>query len=170
MDRDHTSQHRFLQMQTRVSSPGFSPARARLEANLCFHSRLSDTLWVRGFSGSGLFFPNVRYRHAGLPLTEASVRFRPSPPSASSSSSRLSASPAAQREPKREPAPVADCSALKSAVADCKPSLPVSGPSENTVKLRVRANARGIKRLKLAEAAHKTLTPAGVGRLRWRAA
>ena len=97
-------------------------------------------------------------------------RFRPSPPSASSSSSRLSASPAAQREPKREPAPVADCSALKSAVADCKPSLPVSGPSENTVKLRVRANARGIKRLKLAEAAHKTLTPAGVGRLRWRAA
>ena len=97
-------------------------------------------------------------------------RFRPSPPSASSSSSRLSASPGAHREPKREPMPVADCSALKSAVADCKPTIPIFGPGENTVKPRVCANAKGTKRLKPAEAAHKTLTAAGAGRLQWRAA
>jgi hypothetical protein len=34
----------------------------------------------------------------------------------------------------------------------------------------VSANVRDTKRLKPAEAAHKTLTPAGVGRLRWKAA
>src|SRR5208282_2344869 len=94
-------------------------------------------------------------------------RFRPSPPSATASSSKLSASPTTQREPKREPAPVADCSALKNAVDGCKPTLPVLGPGENTVKARVCANAKGTKRLKPAEAAHKTLTPAGAGRLRW---
>src|SRR5208282_506752 len=114
-----------------------------------------------GSASAGLGTLGHRRTSSGGSKGPFNRRFRPSPPSASASSSKLSASPTTQREPKREPTPVADCSALKSAVADCKPSLPVFGPGENTVKPQVCANAKGTKRLKPAEAAHKTLTAAG---------
>jgi hypothetical protein len=126
----------------------FSPGSALVGLNTPAHARTS----CRGVKRSRL------------------PRFRPSPTYASASASILSESSAAQREPKCEPTPVADCSALKNAVDGCKSTLPVLGPGENTVKPRVCANARGTKRLKPAEAAHKTLTLAETGRLLWRVA